>query len=86
MTDEAWFVYIVKCADGKLYTGVSNDVKKRVAAHNSGKGCKFTSCRYPVKLLFWERCGARSDALKREANVKKLSRSKKLELVALCKN
>ena len=83
MTENVWFVYIVRCADDKLYTGVSNDIKKRLEAHNSGKGCKFTSCRYPVKLLFWEKCGTRSDALKREAKIKKFPRSKKLKLVDL---
>jgi len=86
MKDEAWFVYVISCVDCKLYTGVSNNVKKRVEAHNNGKGCKFTSCRYPVKLLFWERCSNRSAALKREAEIKKLKRIQKLELVALYKS
>ena len=81
MTSKPWSVYIVKCRDGKLYTGISNDVDKRVETHNKGKGCKFTSCRYPVELVYREECGTNSEARKREMAVQKFSRSNKLELI-----
>ena len=83
MADKSWSVYIVECSDGKLYTGISNNVAKRVEAHSKGMGCKFTRCRYPVKLVHKEKCGTRSDALKREIQIQGLKRSKKLELLSL---
>jgi len=80
MQQKPWVVYIVKCRDGKLYTGISNDVEKRLAAHNKGRGCKFTKYRYPVKLVYREECGTKSNALKRELKIQGFKRDKKLEL------
>jgi len=81
MSFKNWSVYIVQCRDGRLYTGISNDVDKRVAIHNKGKGCRFTRFRYPVVLLHQECCGNQSIARRREAEIKKLSRQEKLRLI-----
>ncbi len=75
-----WFVYILKCSDGTLYTGCTVDVAKRLNAHNEGKGAKYTAGRRPVEVLYFEEAAGRSAALIREAKIKKLSRQKKLEL------
>jgi len=76
-----WFVYVISCKDGRLYTGISNDVKRRVAAHNKGKGCRFTKCRYPVRLVYQEGCGTKSTALKRELEIQGFKRNRKLNLI-----
>lgn len=78
----AWYVYIVECCDGTLYTGISDDVPKRVAAHNSGRGAKYTRGRTPVVLRYYEACPDRSAALRREAALKRLSRTQKWDLIA----
>ena len=72
-----WNVYIVECRDSKLYTGVTDDLERRIQQHNSGNGCRFTKYRYPVKLLYVEQYELKSDCLKREAEVKGWSRDKK---------
>jgi len=77
----AWSVYIIECKDGKLYTGISNDVARRVAKHNKGKGCKFTKSRYPVILVFQEKSGTQSAARKRELEIQSFTRAKKLNLI-----
>ena len=79
--NDDWHVYIVECSDGSLYTGISNNVEKRVAAHNNKKGAKYTKTRLPVTLLVSWECGTRSDASKEEYRVKKLTRKKKIELI-----
>jgi putative endonuclease len=76
-----WFVYVVRCRDGSLYTGISTDVAARVARHNAGAGARYTRARRPVALLLVERKRSRSTALRREAAIKGLSRAEKLELV-----
>lgn len=76
-----WFVYVVRCRDGSLYTGISTDVAARVARHNAGEGARYTRARRPVALLLVERKRSRSTALRREAAIKGLSRAEKLELV-----
>lgn len=77
-----WSVYILKCADTSLYTGVTTDTKRRVQEHNQGKlGAKYTRARRPVELLYTEECDDRSGACKREAAIKKLSRQQKLLLI-----
>ncbi|AKP66674.1 GIY-YIG nuclease family protein [Companilactobacillus ginsenosidimutans] len=81
MNDKGYFVYILLCADGTFYTGTSNDVDKRVKTHNSGKGAKYTKTRRPVKLLYTEKLTDKSAALKREIEIKKLSRMKKEKLL-----
>ena len=72
-----WYLYILCCGDGTLYTGITNDVEKRLEAHRAGKGAKYTRGRSPLELVYRECCGSHSDALKREAAVKKLSRQQK---------
>jgi len=74
------FVYIVACADGSLYTGFTTDPAGRLSAHNSGKGSKYTRSRRPVKLVFLEERRSRGDALRREIQVKRMSRADKLLL------
>ena len=78
----AWAVYMLRCSDGSLYTGCTNDLEARVARHNAGKGASYTRSRRPVELVFEERAEDRSAALKREAALKKLTRAEKLRLVA----
>jgi predicted GIY-YIG superfamily endonuclease len=77
-----WFVYVVRCADGSLYTGISTDVPARVAAHNSGRGARYTRSRRPVELVHLERKRSQGTALRREAAIKALPRAHKLTLVA----
>lgn len=77
MENDGYFVYILLCADKTFYIGTSNDVSKRVATHNAGKGAKYTKTRRPVKLLYHEDQHTKSDALKREIELKKFSRKKK---------
>ena len=77
-----YWVYILRCRDGSLYTGVSDDVERRAAVHNSGKGAKYTRGRLPVQVVYREQCLDRSAALKRELAIKALSREKKLALIA----
>lgn len=78
----AWYVYMVRCADGTLYTGTALDVTRRIALHNEGKGAKYTRGRRPVCEIYRECCADRSAALRREAAVKRLSRQQKLQLAA----
>jgi predicted GIY-YIG superfamily endonuclease len=77
-----FFVYIVRCADGTLYTGWARDPRARVAVHNSGKGAKYTRSRLPVTLVYTERCETLSAALKREREIKPWSRASKEALIA----
>ena len=74
------YVYILKCADDTLYTGWTTNLKKRIAAHNRKKGAKYTKNRTPVALFYYEEYETKSEALKREAEIKKLPRSSKLLL------
>jgi putative endonuclease len=78
----AWFVYIVRCRDDSLYTGISNDVAARIDAHNVGRGARYTRSRGPVTLVHVERRRNRSSALRREAAIKALDRAAKLALLA----
>ena len=78
----SYFVYILECSDGSLYTGITKDVTKRLDEHNnSSKGAKYTKARRPVKLLYEESSLNRSSASKREYAIKKLTRLKKLQLI-----
>lgn len=79
--EKIWYLYMLECADGTLYTGITDDVPRRFRAHSEGKGAKYTRGRGPLKLVHTETCGTHSDALKRELEIKKLSRAKKLELM-----
>ena len=76
-----WCVYILKCSDGSLYTGITNSLSKRIDIHNSGKGAKYTKSRLPVALVYEEYTHDKSRSLKREIEIKKLTRSKKIELI-----
>lgn len=77
-----YFIYILECADGTLYTGWTNDIDKRVQAHNTLKtGAKYTSMRRPVKLVYSEIFETKSEAMKRECEVKAMSRKGKLDLI-----
>ena len=82
MSSSPWHVYILECADGSLYTGVARDLNDRIAAHNDGSGAKYTRSRRPVKLRYHEQAADRSAALRREALLKKLSRTDKLQLIS----
>ena len=77
------FVYIVRCADGTLYTGWTTDVTRRVAQHNAGRGARYTRMRRPVALVYREEMPDRSTAMRREAAIKKLDRERKERLVEL---
>lgn len=76
------YTYILECADGSYYTGWTNDLERRVREHNEKKGAKYTRGRTPVKLVYYETFETKSEALKREAAIKKLSRSEKDALIA----
>ena len=77
----AWFVYMLRCRDGSLYTGVASDVERRFAEHLSGRGAKYTRSHPPVAVVYREECADKSAALRREAAVKKLPRKQKLDLI-----
>ena len=77
-----WQIYIIECRDGSLYTGITIDLEKRLAAHNAGKGAKYTASRRPVQLVYHEGATNRSEASKRENAIKKLNRNDKLSLFA----
>tara|TARA_Y100000590_G_C15440756_1_gene908792 strand:+ start:617 stop:856 length:240 start_codon:yes stop_codon:yes gene_type:complete len=76
-----WYVYILKCNDNSLYTGITNNLNKRVATHNSGKGAKYTKTRTPVSLIYKESFETKAESLKREIEIKKLNRKEKLALI-----
>lgn len=76
-----WFVYMLRCRDDSLYTGYTNDVKRREQVHNTGKGAKYTKSRLPVKLVYWEEFQEKSDALKREWAIKQLTKAQKEALI-----
>ncbi len=78
------YTYMVECSDGCLYTGWTNCIEKRLKEHNSGRGAKFTRARLPVKLRYLEVSQTKSDAMKREAAIKKLNRSQKEKLILQC--
>lgn len=78
---ERWFVYIARCHDGSLYTGIALDVVRRIAAHNSGRGARYTRGRGPLSLCAQRRCGSKGDALRLESAVKRLARPEKETLL-----
>lgn len=77
----SWQLYILRCGDGTLYTGITDDLPRRLKAHRSGKGAKYTRGRGPLELVYREDCPDKSAALRREIAVKKLSRQEKLTLI-----
>lgn len=78
----SWYVYMLRCRDNSLYTGYTNDVKRRETVHNTGKGAKYTKSRLPVKLVYVEPCEDKSQALKRECAVKRLTKAQKELLIS----
>ena len=76
-----WHVYMIQCADNTLYTGTTTDISRRVNEHNSSKGGNYTRIRNPVKLVYKEDYPNRSEALKREAQIKRWTKQKKLALI-----
>lgn len=79
--ENSWKLYILRCRDGSLYTGITTDVEKRFEAHNCGKGAKYTRGRGPLELVYREECGDHSTALKRELEIKALTREEKIKLI-----
>lgn len=77
-----WYLYILRLSDDSLYTGITKDVERRVEQHEEGNGSKYVRSRLPCKLVYVEEVGDRSEALKREAEIKKWSKEKKEELVS----
>lgn len=75
------YTYIVKCNDNTLYTGWTNDLEKRIKTHNAGKGAKYTKSRLPVTLVYYETFQTKEEAMRREWEIKHLTRSKKLQLL-----
>jgi putative endonuclease len=80
-TSNLWTVYMLRCSDGSLYTGITNDLARRVRQHGGGKAAAYTRSRRPVRLVFAESAADRSAALRREAALKRLSRAQKLALL-----
>ena len=76
-----WVVYILECSDGSFYTGISNNVEARINTHNASKGAKYTKSRLPVTLVFQENTFNKSESLRREIEIKNLTRKKKRELI-----
>jgi len=84
---DKWFMYVVRCADGSLYAGVTKNLKRRILEHNYGmRGAKYTRSRRPVEVVYKEECDDHSDALKKEWAFKKLSKTRKERRVAESKN
>ena len=81
MSSDTWFLYILSCSDGSLYTGITNNLKQRVKVHNTGKGSKYTRSRLPVLLIYSKKVKDRSAASKLEWKVKQMSRTQKLALI-----
>ncbi len=81
MTEKTWYVYVLRCGDGSLYTGITTDVQARLKTHRSGKGAKYTRGRLPLELVYEESCEGKSQALKRELTIKALSREEKEQLI-----
>ena len=79
--DKQWTVYILECGDGTLYTGITDDLERRLRAHTEGRGAKYTRGRAPLKLRYWETASDKSAALKRECAIKRLRRCEKLAMI-----
>jgi putative endonuclease len=77
---QKWYLYMIECKDNKLYTGITNDLDRRIKQHNRGRGCRFTKFRKPVKLIYKKVYSSKNEALKREAEIKGWRRDRKLGL------
>jgi putative endonuclease len=80
MPVKCWYVYLLLCRDNSVYCGITNNMKKRLKAHNEGKGAKYTRGRGPLQLIYSEKAESKSAALRREAQIKKMPRVEKLSL------
>jgi putative endonuclease len=83
MVREKWLVYIIECRDGSLYTGATNNISRRFAEHQAGKGSKYVRSRKALRVVFLESCRNKSSAYRREREIKGFSRQKKLKLIEL---
>jgi putative endonuclease len=81
MESKAWYVYMLECSDGSIYTGITNDIPARIIKHNSGKGAKYTRTRVPVRLKAYWVYELKSEAAKAEYAFKQLSRAEKIKLI-----
>jgi putative endonuclease len=81
MSDKSWYVYILKCSDDSLYTGIALDATRRLSEHNDGIGCKYTKTRRPVELVYSETHPNHKSAWKREREIKRWPRTRKLALI-----
>lgn len=81
MNSKCWYVYLLRCSDDSLYCGITNDLEKRTSKHNHGKGAKYTRSRLPVVLVWYEVVKNKSLALKREIEIKKLTKSEKEDMI-----
>lgn len=81
-----YYTYILRCGDGTLYTGYTDDPSRREAVHNSGKGAKYTRARLPVKLVYTEAFETKGEAMHRESQIKQLTKAQKLALISCSKN
>ncbi len=77
------YTYIVQCKDGSLYTGWTNNLEKRIKAHNEGKGAKYTKARRPVKLMYYEEFSSKEEAMRREYEIKHMSRKEKETIISM---
>ena len=84
-SNDPWFVYVLRCADGSLYSGITKDIKRRCQQHNNGTASRYTRSRLPTKLVWQEAHPSQSSALKREAAIKAMTRQEKLALIRLTK-
>jgi putative endonuclease len=80
--EDKWYLYILRCKDNTLYTGITTDVARRLEVHRSGKGAKYTRGRCPLELVYQETCETHSDALKRELEIKAMTRKQKEEMIS----
>ncbi len=83
---KTWSVYILRCSNGTFYTGITNDLDKRIESHSNGQGSKYTRSRLPVELIYQEQVENRSEATKRELEIKGLSRKDKMKMISCQKN
>lgn len=80
--DKPWYVYMLLCKDGSLYTGITDDIQKRLNAHRCGKGAKYTRGRGPLSLRYKEECASKGDALRRELAIKRLKPEQKRQIIS----
>ena len=84
--EDGAYTYMLECSDGTLYTGYTVDLDHRLAMHNAGKASRYTRCRLPARLVYYESFATKSEAMKRECAIKRLTRSQKLALIAAAAN